>query len=79
MIAKTLLAILAAGSALASPTPADPEPTWSVHLNKREQGTSDGFFYSNWNDGKGSVTFTNGAAGNYKVEWSDVGNVVVGK
>ncbi|KAJ4413932.1 hypothetical protein N0V82_008237 [Gnomoniopsis sp. IMI 355080] len=43
------------------------------------QGTSNGFFYSNWNDGSGSVTYNNGAAGQYSVSWQNAGNLVVGK
>ncbi|KAF1348891.1 xylanase [Delphinella strobiligena] len=42
-------------------------------------GTSNGFFYSNYTDGTGTVTYTNGAAGEYTVKWTDSGNFVVGK
>jgi len=42
-------------------------------------GTNNGFFYSNWSDGAGSVKFTLGAAGNYSYQWSNVGNFVGGK
>ncbi|TKX22199.1 endo-1,4-beta-xylanase-1 [Elsinoe australis] len=43
------------------------------------QGTSNGFFYSFWSDGQGSVQYTNGAAGQYSVKWSGNGNWVGGK
>lgn len=43
------------------------------------QGTDNGFFYSYWTDGQGSITYTNGAAGSYDVTWSNVGNFVAGK
>lgn len=43
-------------------------------------GTSNGFWYSFWTDGQSDVTYTNGAAGNYRVTWSNNrGNFVGGK
>ncbi|KAK0702309.1 concanavalin A-like lectin/glucanase domain-containing protein, partial [Lasiosphaeris hirsuta] len=42
-------------------------------------GTHNGFFYSFWTDGKGSVDYTNGPAGSYKSSWSNVNNWVGGK
>ncbi|KAF9894830.1 hypothetical protein FE257_004451 [Aspergillus nanangensis] len=42
-------------------------------------GYSNGYYYSFWTDGGGSVTYTNGNAGSYSVQWSNVGNFVGGK
>ena len=42
-------------------------------------GTHDGFFYSIWTDGRGSVDYTNGPRGSYKVTWNNVNNWVGGK
>ena len=35
-------------------------------------GTNNGFFYSFWTDGKGSVQYDNGPAGSYSTKWSNV-------
>jgi len=42
-------------------------------------GNHNGFFYSYWTDGRGSVDYNNGARGSYRVSWSNVGNWVGGK
>ncbi|TEY50329.1 hypothetical protein BOTCAL_0278g00150 [Botryotinia calthae] len=42
-------------------------------------GTSGGYYYSFWTDGGADVTYTNGAGGKYKLQWSGNGNLVGGK
>ncbi|KAJ8058041.1 hypothetical protein OCU04_013214 [Sclerotinia nivalis] len=42
-------------------------------------GTSGGYYYSFWTDGGAAVTYTNGAGGEYNVQWSGSGNFVGGK
>ncbi|QSZ28576.1 hypothetical protein DSL72_003074 [Monilinia vaccinii-corymbosi] len=42
-------------------------------------GTSGGYYYSFWTDGGADVTYTNGALGEYNVQWPEIGNFVGGK
>lgn len=43
------------------------------------QGTSNGYFYSYYTDGGGTVNYNNGAAGLYTVTWVNNGDFVGGK
>ncbi|KAJ6186631.1 hypothetical protein N7519_007932 [Penicillium mononematosum] len=48
-------------------------------ITTSQQGTSNGYFYSFWTNGGGSVSYNNGAAGQYSVEWKDCGSFTSGK
>lgn len=80
MIAKNLLTLAAATCVTAIPFNGVGELVQPVkRATATGTGTSNGFYYSNWNDGSGTVTYTNGAAGEYSVSWENAGNFVVGK
>ncbi|OJI95751.1 hypothetical protein ASPVEDRAFT_156541 [Aspergillus versicolor CBS 583.65] len=78
--------ILALGAAAVVPVLALPGVNGDAMLNlyKRqisdsETGTNNGYYYSFWTDGGGSVSYTNGDGGSYSVTWQDSGNFVAGK
>ncbi|KAK4141972.1 glycoside hydrolase [Dichotomopilus funicola] len=76
----TLLAAVAAVAV--NPASASPLEAYKEIKSRGIQpgtGTHDGFFYSFWTDGQGSVNFENTAGGSYSVQWNNVNNWVGGK
>lgn len=73
-----------------TPTPTQgtfptPTPTAScgggstVTITSNQTGTNNGNFFSFWTAGSGSVSMTLAPCGNYRMQWSGVGDFVAGK
>ena len=48
-------------------------------ITSDQTGTHDGYYFSFWNQGGGSVVMTLGSGGNYSVNWSNCSNFTCGK
>src|SRR6187431_167779 len=71
--------LLATGAGILALSAAAVVVPGEAHAEINQTGTHNGFYYSNWSDGQGSVNFTLGQAGNYSYQWSNVNNFVGGK
>lgn len=48
-------------------------------ITSSQTGTNNGYYYSFWTNGGGTVDYTNGAGGEYSVTWQNDGDFTCGK
>lgn len=48
-------------------------------ITTSQTGTNNGYYYSFWTNGGGTVDYTNGDAGSYSVTWENDGDFTTGK
>lgn len=81
-----LVGVSAVASVLAMPSPfanidrsLNPATILSRQNSPSATGTHNGYYFSFWTDGGGSIQYTNGPGGSYSYVWSGNGNHVGGK
>ncbi|CAG7850132.1 Endo-1,4-beta-xylanase 4 Short=Xylanase 4; AltName: Full=1,4-beta-D-xylan xylanohydrolase 4; Flags: Precursor [Serendipita indica DSM 11827] len=91
LIRSVLLALLGASSALSNPVAElgsidiearRPVPNSELLIRDstpNSSGYKDGYYYSFWSDGLGSVNYTNGRGGSYAITWSGPCSTIGGK
>ena len=73
MVSFTSLALGLLTTVAVSALPGDMSGDFSKRqtITSSQTGTNNGYYYSFWTNGAGSVSYTNGAGGQYAVNWAN--------
>ena len=73
MVCSTSLALVLFTIVGVSALPGDMSGDFSKRqtITSSQTGTNNGYYYSFWTNGAGSVSYTNGAGGQYSVNWAN--------
>lgn len=70
-LSSLVLSLSVLAGAFALPGESHSELLERQTITTSETGTNNGFYYSFWTNGDGTVSYTNGDAGEYSVTWAN--------
>ena len=72
-LSSVAIALTTVVGALALPSDQSVNLAARQAITSSQTGTNNGYYYSFWTNGAGSVSYSNGAAGQFSVNWANQG------